>query len=46
VVSCGHDHTCRVWKVQEESHLIFRAHRPSVECCRWAGAGRAGLQGG
>lgn len=35
VVSCGHDHTCRVWKVQEESHLVFRGHRPSLECCRY-----------
>ncbi|KAI8474140.1 MAG: WD40-repeat-containing domain protein [Monoraphidium minutum] len=34
-VSCGHDHTARVWKVQEESHLIFRAHHPALECCRY-----------
>ena len=35
VVTCGHDHTCRVWKVAEESHLVFRAPHPSVGCCRY-----------
>jgi len=35
VVTCGHDHTCRVWKVQEESHLVFRTHNPAIECCRY-----------
>ncbi len=35
VVTSGHDHTCRVWKIQEESHLICRNHHPAVECCRY-----------
>ena len=42
-MTCGHDHTCRVWKVAEESHLIFRAHHPAIECCR---RGRGGGGGG
>uniref|UniRef100_A0A383W750 Uncharacterized protein n=1 Tax=Tetradesmus obliquus TaxID=3088 RepID=A0A383W750_TETOB len=25
VVSVGHDHTCRLWKIPEESHLVFRS---------------------
>lgn len=24
LLSCGQDHTCRVWKIPEESQLIFR----------------------
>jgi WD40 repeat protein len=40
-VSCGHDRTCRVWKVQEESHLILRAHHPAIGCCRCGGGARA-----
>ena len=34
-VSVGHDHTCRVWKVADESQLIFRAHSPAMDCCRY-----------
>ncbi len=34
-VSAGHDHTCRVWKVADESQLIFRAHSPAMDCCRY-----------
>jgi len=34
VVSCGHDHTCRVWKIAEESQLIYRGHATAVDCCR------------
>ena len=36
VVSAGHDHTCRVWKVPEETQLIFRAHAMALDCCRHA----------
>ena len=34
VVSSGHDHTCRVWKIPEESQLIYRSHATAVDCCR------------
>jgi len=34
-VTAGHDHTCRVWKVPEESQLIFRSHAPAVDCVRY-----------
>lgn len=34
-VSSGHDHTCRVWKVAEESQLIFRSHGMAVDCCKY-----------
>ena len=37
LLSCGQDHTCRVWKIPEESQLIFRR----AEYCR----GRAGQRG-
>ena len=33
-VSSGHDHTCRVWKIPEESQLVFRAPCSSVMTCR------------
>lgn len=35
VVSSGHDHTCRVWKIAEESQLIFRSHGMAVDCCKY-----------
>ena len=35
VLSTGHDHTCRVWKVPEESQLIYRAPGMAVDCCRY-----------
>ncbi|KAL3139189.1 hypothetical protein ABBQ32_005966 [Trebouxia sp. C0010 RCD-2024] len=35
VVSSGHDHTCRVWKIAEESQLIFRAYGMAVDCCKY-----------
>lgn len=34
-MTSGHDHTCRVWKVPEESQLIFRSHAPAVDCARY-----------
>ena len=34
-MTAGHDHTCRVWKVPEESQLIFRSHAPAVDCVRY-----------
>ncbi len=34
-VTAGHDHTCRVWKIPEESQLIFRSHTPAVDCVRY-----------
>ena len=34
-VTAGHDHTCRVWKVPEESQLIFRSHAMAVDCVRY-----------
>lgn len=34
VVSAGHDHTCRVWKIAEESQLIYRSHATAMDCCR------------
>ena len=33
-VSGGMDSTCRVWKVADESQLIFRASSMAVDCCR------------
>lgn len=32
-VSSGNDHTCRVWKIPEESQLVFRGHTSSIDCC-------------
>ena len=34
-VTAGGDRTCRVWKVPEESQLIFRGHCNTIECCRY-----------
>lgn len=39
VVSSGHDHTCRVWKIAEESQLIFRSHGMAVDCCKYITGG-------
>ncbi|EFN55906.1 hypothetical protein CHLNCDRAFT_22742 [Chlorella variabilis] len=38
-VSCGADRTCRVWKIPEESQLIFRGHCLTIECCRYIAGG-------
>ena len=34
-VSSGHDHTCRVWKIPDESQLIFRSHGMAIDCCKY-----------
>jgi ribosomal RNA-processing protein 9 len=44
-VTGGHDHTCRVWKVPEESQLIFRAHSPAIDAVRYV-TGTQWLSGG
>lgn len=31
IVSCGADRTCRVWKIPEESQLVFRGYSPTIE---------------
>ncbi len=44
-VTVGHDHTCRVWKVAEESQLIFRAHAPALDTVAYV-TGTEWLSGG
>ncbi|KAK9811211.1 hypothetical protein WJX73_010914 [Symbiochloris irregularis] len=34
-LSTGHDHTCRVWKIADESQLICRAAGMALDCCRY-----------
>lgn len=36
-LSTGHDHTCRVWKIADESQLICRAAGMALDCCRFVG---------
>mmetsp|Transcript_37965 Transcript_37965/g.107255 ORF Transcript_37965/g.107255 Transcript_37965/m.107255 type:complete len:519 (-) Transcript_37965:1039-2595(-) len=31
-VSTGNDFTCRMWKIPEESQLVFRGHVSSIDC--------------
>lgn len=31
-VSCGSDRSVRLWKVLEESHLVFRGHKAAADC--------------
>jgi len=31
-ISCGEDHTCRIWKIVEESQLLYRGHSRSIDC--------------
>ncbi|GLJ04732.1 hypothetical protein SUGI_0002220 [Cryptomeria japonica] len=33
VLSVGRDHTLRLWKIPEETQLVFRGHAASLECC-------------
>mmetsp|Transcript_2490 Transcript_2490/g.8542 ORF Transcript_2490/g.8542 Transcript_2490/m.8542 type:complete len:492 (-) Transcript_2490:64-1539(-) len=33
LVSSGRDHTCRVWKIPDETQLIFRGGGVSLDCC-------------
>ncbi len=44
-MTAGHDHTCRVWKVPEESQLIFRARAPALDAVRYV-TGTEWLSGG
>ena len=30
----GRDTSCRVWKLVEESQLVFSGHRDSIDCIR------------
>ena len=39
VLSCGADRTCRVWKVAEESQLVFRGHCLTIEAARYVTGG-------
>jgi len=34
-LSCGADRTCRVWKIPEESQLVFRGHTLNIESCAY-----------
>ncbi|GIL62272.1 hypothetical protein Vafri_16561 [Volvox africanus] len=38
LLTAGHDHTCRLWKIPEESQLIFRAHDRVLDCVRFVTA--------
>ena len=38
-LSCGADRTCRVWKIPEESQLVFRGHCLTMECARYVAGG-------
>jgi len=31
----GRDRTARLWKIPEESHLVFRGHNTSMDVVRW-----------
>jgi len=35
VVSVGSDRTCRIWKVPEESQLMFKGHTASGDTCKF-----------
>jgi ribosomal RNA-processing protein 9 len=39
VLSAGADRTCRVWKIPEESQLVFRGHCLTMECARYVAGG-------
>ena len=39
VVSAGGDRTCRMWKIPEESQLIFRGSYPVIESCAFSRGG-------
>ena len=39
ILSCGADRTCRVWKIAEESQLVFRGHCLTIECAKYVGGG-------
>jgi len=31
-ISCSNDRTVRVWKISDETHLVFRGHKTSADC--------------
>ncbi|KAJ7529169.1 hypothetical protein O6H91_15G036100 [Diphasiastrum complanatum] len=33
LLSAGRDRTLRIWKIPEETQLVFRGHAASLECC-------------
>ena len=39
VISCGADWTCRLWKIPEESQLVFRANCLTIESCAYIAGG-------
>eukprot|EP00850_Spirogloea_muscicola_P018712 SM000174S03367 [mRNA] locus=s174:299591:301388:+ [translate_table: standard] len=34
-LSAGRDRTCRIWKVPDETQLVFRGHSASIDCCKF-----------
>jgi ribosomal RNA-processing protein 9 len=34
-LSCSSDRSVRLWKVAEESHLVFRGHKSSIDCVQY-----------
>jgi len=36
-VTCGGDGTVRLWEVADETQLVFRGHRASIDCCAAVG---------
>jgi ribosomal RNA-processing protein 9 len=33
-VTCGADKTVRLWKIAEDTHLVFRGHKGSIDCAQ------------
>lgn len=31
-ISCGHDKSIRIWKVIEETQLVFRGQQGNIDC--------------
>lgn len=36
-VTCGGDGTVRLWEISDETQLVFRGHRASIDCCKVVG---------
>jgi len=34
-LTCGSDRTCRIWKIPEESQLVFRGNTVNIESCAY-----------
>lgn len=34
VLSCSSDHTVRLWKVEEETQLLFKSHKQNIDCVK------------